>query len=150
MPSAVLILATRSQKRQAKFMNGTTIKSGFRGGGSTVPAIMPLFLMPAAAYVLFAASPAWQFVWALAISIYFGLKWLTFASSPFAGQTSLTRALGYLLLWPGMNAKAFLNPASIAARPLLREWLLAIVNLMAGIVLLIAIAPRALDRSPLL
>ena len=81
-------------------------------------------------------------MWLLAVSIYCGLKWLTFASSPLARHSSMTRTLGYLLLWPGMNATEFLDGRSHAARPPQREWLLAITNLSAGLVLLFVVVPR--------
>jgi Membrane bound O-acyl transferase family len=123
-------------------MHGTTIKPAWRFDWTAASALAPLIVLPTVACTLIAFVPNWQAMWLLAVSIYFGLKWLTFVSSPLARRSSMARTLGYLLLWPGMNARAFLDARSHAARPSLREWLLAITNLSAGLVLLFVIVPR--------
>ena len=131
-------------------MNATTIHSGRQRETTTVPALAPLIVLPAVACGLLPFLPAWQATWLLALSIYAGLKWLTFASCPMARRASTAKALGYLLFWPGMNATAFLDSRSQAARPPLREWLPAIANLVVGLVLLFALVPAVIDRSDLL
>src|SRR5215467_10544620 len=45
---------------------------------------MPLVILPVAARLLTAAAPRWLQMWSLAVSIYGGLKWLSFAASPAA------------------------------------------------------------------
>ena len=50
--------------------------------------------------------------------------------------------LGYLLLWPGMDATAFLDGRSHPAKPGIGEWALALFNLAAGLVLLFVVTPR--------
>jgi Membrane bound O-acyl transferase family len=129
-------------------MYRTTIKSGWQHDWAAIAAHAPLIVLPAIACTLLALLPDWQGMWLLAVSIYFGLKWLTFASAPLARRASMARTLGYLLLWPGMNAQAFLDPRPRAARPSLQEWLVAITNLLVGIVLLFSVFPRVMDRSP--
>ena|SRR5947209_8191114 len=92
-------------------------ETGRQRGTAAVSAFAPLVLLPFSVYCLRFRLPAWQFMWLLAISIYAGLKWLTFATCPLARRTSSGRAVGYLLLWPGMNAKAFFDPNSKATTP---------------------------------
>lgn len=81
------------------------------------------------------SRPAWCVMWALAGSMFVGIKvssligveWWT--ANPW-------RLLGYLFAWPGLNAQAFLfrlkEPATISGR----EALVAAVNLGAGLTLL--------------
>src|SRR5207249_3371874 len=50
------------------------------------------------------------FMWLLTSAIFLGCKWLTFRRAWADGvRCSWRRALGYLLLWPGMDARAFLS-----------------------------------------
>jgi hypothetical protein len=100
-------------------------------------AVMPLAIVPAVALAMLSALPEWKGMWLLAGSIYFGLKWLSFASSPPALDASVGRALGYLLLWPGMDADAFLDEHAVVERPHVGEWLLAAANLVLGLALLL-------------
>ena len=50
--------------------------------------------------------------------------------------------LGYLLLWPGMDATAFLGSRPHPAKPDIGEWALALFNLAAGLVLLFWVIPE--------
>ena len=118
--------------------------------GTTVKAVAPLVLLPALAYAIFRSLPAWELMWALALSIYAGLKWLTFASAAQAGHSSTARALAYLLLWPGMNAKAFLDSRVAAARPTWSEWGKAIFKLAAGLVIMFVMVPKMKNGNALL
>jgi predicted GIY-YIG superfamily endonuclease len=129
-------------------MDGTALKLGWQyERAAAVSAITPLIVLPAIACALIAFLPDWQAMWLLAVSIYCGLKWLTFVSCPSARRSSISRSMGYLILWPGMNAKSFLNSRTHAAKPSPREWLLAISKLSAGLVLLFIAVPKVLDRS---
>ena len=107
-----------------------------------VAAVLPLLVLPAVACGLISCLPAWKAMWLFAVAIYLGLKWMTLASALPSIETSLTRALGYLALWPGMDARTFLDMRSQPARPAIGEWLLAIVNFSAGLVLLFDLVPR--------
>jgi hypothetical protein len=106
-------------------------------------ALIPLAILPAAGLAMLSALPEWKGMWLLAGSIYFGLKWLSFASSSRALDAPVGRALGYLLLWPGMGADAFLDQNAVVERPHFGEWLLAAANLVLGLALLLAVVPRA-------
>ncbi|MCH8046138.1 MAG: hypothetical protein IID44_20695 [Planctomycetes bacterium] len=109
---------------------------------------MPLLVLPVAVAVIAVNWPPWIFMWALAAWIYAGLKWLTFASCPFASVSSIRRSLAYLLLWPGMDAKSFFATSRSIDRPGLWEWLLAVANTVFG-VFLIAITVHFDDEHSL-
>jgi hypothetical protein len=68
---------------------------------------LPLIVLPIAAGWLTATLAAWIQMWAVAIAIYAGFKWATFALSPAARAASLAKSAGYLFLWTGMDAGAF-------------------------------------------
>jgi alginate O-acetyltransferase complex protein AlgI len=75
-------------------------------------------------------------MWALALAIYLGCKWLTwwFASVP---KAPLWKHVGYLAAWPGLDANAFLSPRPLpVSKPPPQEWLLAGSMSALGIVLL--------------
>ena len=89
--------------------------------------------------------PRWLSMWLLAGSIYAGCKWLTWQATP-PSRAPWHRHLAYLLLWPGMDAAAFLRTAPLARadRPTPGEWLLATVNLSLGVVLVWGVVPAVL------
>jgi alginate O-acetyltransferase complex protein AlgI len=72
---------------------------------------LPLTLFPTAAVACRSQLSPWVFMWLMALSIFGGCKWVTWRralkTSP---RPSIPRTLSYLLLWPGMDAMAFLNP----------------------------------------
>jgi alginate O-acetyltransferase complex protein AlgI len=108
-----------------------------------VPAIaawLPLGVLPAVVGWLAASSPAWVLMWWLAISIYAGLKWLTFAYSWDERPVAIGRALGYLFFWPGMDAEQFLYGKS-PAMPRFSEQLAAIAKVTCGALLIYFVVP---------
>jgi hypothetical protein len=79
-------------------------------------------------------------MWLLAFAIYSGCKWLTWRRTPVPG-TPLSKHLGYLLAWPGLDAAAFLSaPRTLPHKPLASEWLFASAKLIFGAALLFATA----------
>src|SRR4051812_37494714 len=91
----------------------------------------PLLVLPSLVVALTPAGwPRWLFMWLLAFAIYVGCKWLTWRRTPVSGLPA-GRHLGYLLAWPGLDAGAFLGPAS-AARPPRGEWLFAAAKTLGG------------------
>src|SRR5438876_11349980 len=54
---------------------------------------------------IFDDVPAWGAMWSLAIAIFAALKTITWW--PWRRRASVTRSIGYLIGWPGMNAAAF-------------------------------------------
>ena len=84
--------------------------------------------------------PRWAPMWALALAIYIGCKWLTW-------QTATVRApawkhAAYLLAWPGMDANVFLAAPLSADCSACRaaEWIAAAGKLVLGIALLFGAA----------
>ena len=112
-------------------------------------ACLPVLILPIAVAAISISWPPWIFMWALASSIYAGLKWLTFADYAATGQSNNGRSLAYLLFWPGMDAKPFLAPSRSAGKPGLWEWLLAVAKTIFG-VFLIAIAVHFADEHSLI
>jgi alginate O-acetyltransferase complex protein AlgI len=87
----------------------------------------PLLLGPALVLLFTpAAWPRWVLMWLLAFVIYAWAKWITWYDAPPTGA-SPGRHLGYLLLWPGLDAEAFLDPEPLPARqrPARRDWIWA-------------------------
>src|SRR5688500_20220880 len=91
-----------------------------RGGLATPPQVswrrgwLPLATLPAAVVWLIPPTwPRWGLMWALAAAIYFGCKWLTWRRTIVEG-VAYTRSIGYLVVWPGLDAYALLDPAPVA------------------------------------
>jgi len=101
---------------------------------------LPLVLLPVIALFATLRADAWVCMWALAFSIFAGCKWLTFSKA--ATGATLGRSIGYLLLWPGMDARTFLDPALRAERTFPREWIFAIFKMALGALLLWGVAHR--------
>jgi alginate O-acetyltransferase complex protein AlgI len=110
---------------------------------------MPVVLLPLVAGWLTATASAWIFMWALAISIYSGCKWLTFALCGKALEAPIAKQLGYLVLWTGMDADAFFGGRK---GPPTRwsQWAWAAWQSAFGVWLLLFAAPRFVDAAPLL
>ena len=108
--------------------------------------------MPAAA-LLFVPSgwPRWAFMWILAASIYLGCKWLTWRRTPVRGVPMWQHA-GYLLAWPGLDAAAFLAPAStsLVSQPAATEWIFAFATVAAGTWLIFGAAGLVPAQHPYL
>ncbi len=107
----------------------------------------PLVVLPTAAAWLASGWPPWVFMWLLAFAIYVGLKWLTFADAVRPAEAMAGRSLGYLLLWPGMDAKSFFANRQSVVRPSQQECLLAAGKLALGAMLLVA-AAATVDQHP--
>lgn len=119
-------------------------------------AALPLVLLPAAAFTVRPLLPPWGFMAAIALAIFFGFKWLTWREAMAAGaadgapRPEAWRSAAYLLLWPGMDARAFLDTAARPVRAPLRAWAVAFAKLCAGIALVWGGAPRVVPAHPLL
>lgn len=86
--------------------------------------------------------PAWLLMWALAVAIFLACKWLTWRECAPA-RPPLGRSLAYLLLWPGMDARPFLDTQKVFCAPALPEWLFAAAKLLGGAALLWGVARGA-------
>src|SRR5688500_17637011 len=85
--------------------------------------------------------PRWALMWGLAAAIFAACKAYTWIRHR-AGSTRARQA-AYCFLWPGMDARAFLDPNARAAPPPASEWVFAFAKLLFGVVLLWIVAPRA-------
>src|SRR5438874_2575423 len=103
---------------------------------------VPLAVLPIMTAGLTVAGASWVRMWALAISIYGSLKWLTFAVSPAARQATLARAAGYLFLWTGMDAEAFFRESKASIRTRWSEWIWSLGQMALGAWVLFGVAPR--------
>jgi len=117
---------------------------------------LPLVAMVLAVIFAMPREPAWLFMWVLAIAIFAGFKWLMFRralrASPRTGlRTTLPRMVAFLLLWPGLDAKAVLDVTlKPAAPPRLPEFALALSKTFFGAALFFAIVRLIPPQLPLL
>jgi len=95
---------------------------------------IPLALLPALA--ILAARPVlprWGFLFAVAFSIFYGFKWLTYRRAVRMGaRPGLKSVIGYLFFWVGMDAVAFFDRRVSASRPEVTEWLFAFFKSAIG------------------
>jgi len=119
-------------------------------GAGPLVAWWPLVAPPAAVLALAPRSwPAWAVMWALAVAIFAGCKWLTWRRTS-APEAPAWRHAGYLFGWPGLDAAAFLDSRAVPPRPRAGEWLFATVKFALGLVVLFAIAHRVPPEYPYL
>ena len=93
-----------------------------------------------------AGLPRWAFMWALAAAIYAACKILSWW--PYRDLGTGARSAAYLLLWPGMDARGFLDSSLRPAPPRAAEWLFAAGKTLGGVALIWIVAPLA--SAPLL
>src|ERR1041385_105575 len=84
------------------------VAEAIRGGRGTAVDYVPLVVLPTIALMLRTSVPARVFMWSMAFGIYAGCKWLTWRRA-WSEAVSAWRSLGYLLAWPGLDAKEFLS-----------------------------------------
>jgi hypothetical protein len=111
----------------------------------------PILILPAAVVLLTPADwPRWLFMWLVGYATFFGCKWLTWRRTP-APNAPRWRHAGYLLVWPGLDARAFLlrEPLPAAERPRAPEWVFAFAKLAAGSLVLWGIAPLVPEEQSL-
>jgi hypothetical protein len=92
--------------------------------------------------------PAWGFMWALAFSIYMGLKWLSWWQASNRIPHTGWRSVAYLLAWPGMDAESFLRAGPPVLPPRGRDWFAALSKTIFGAILFWG-AARAIPGDPL-
>lgn len=111
---------------------------------------IPLVVLPSISAVIRRGLQPWAFMWTLAISIYFGLKWLTWWRLQRPVSHSAWRSVAYLLAWPGMDAESFLDETKSPPAPRFRSWLWAIFETGLGATLLWFVARTLPPEQPLL
>ncbi len=89
---------------------------------------------------------AWTFMWALAVLIYSLCKLATWRSSSIAAPW--WKHVGYLLLWPGLDANRFLgSEPHVSSGSALRGIVSAATRMLSGIALF-WLAPRLMPDAP--
>jgi hypothetical protein len=113
--------------------------------------MVPLMLFPLVACAFADSLAPWKFMWALAIALYAGCKWLSYRDARAHGPSPSTReSLGYLLAWPGMDARTFFARCERTITLEAPEWTAAAAKMIAGVALLSLAALDAWPLSPLL
>ncbi len=111
---------------------------------------IPAVLLPILAWLCTRHLPAWLVMWALAFALFAGCKWATCWEAFRAGlNPSGKRILGYIFVWPGMNAQTFFDEskAFVVAS---NAWAWGLANLIGGAALVWGIVPQLIDAKPML
>jgi hypothetical protein len=89
-------------------------------------------------------------MWILSFAIYFSLKWLTWWRAQSQIPHPAWRSVAYLLIWPGMDADAFLDTRQRGSLPTPSTWLWATFETILGAILLWVVARSIPPGQPLL
>jgi alginate O-acetyltransferase complex protein AlgI len=113
---------------------------------------IPLFLIPALAIPASRHTlPAWGTLFAVAFSIFYGFKWLTYRRAVRTGASpGLKCVIGYIFFWVGMDASAFFDRRVNVPKPAKTEWLLAFLKTALGLVLFFLIGRLFYQRHTLI
>ena len=111
---------------------------------------LPLIVLPLIALVAAPLMARWAFMWAMALALYAGCKWLTYSQArATVDHVDSRRAIAYLLAWPGMDAGTFLSGSERVEPPSRTEWALAALKTALGFVVTWVVARDLLPFSPL-
>ena len=109
---------------------------------------LPLLILPVLALSFGNSLPGWQAMWLLALSVYAGLKWLSYADYANGRSVPVAEAVGYLIGWPGMNAPGFF--ASLPHKRIrIFEMLHVLAKIGFGAALLLGVSPWLISGYPL-
>jgi hypothetical protein len=110
---------------------------------------LPLFLLVGGVLAFRNRLEPWVLMWALAVAIFFGCKWKTLrTAAPQTNRPSVSRRLAYLFLWPGMDARAFLDTHADAKEPSRAEWFAPTMKTLSGAALIWLAVRWIITRSP--
>jgi len=97
----------------------------------------PLVGLPLLVIACRGEMPAWALMWLLAFAIYAGCKWLTWHAARDAARAATRgRNMGYLLAWPGMDARRFLDSLKTTRPCSRREIAESCIQMLCGALLL--------------
>jgi len=112
---------------------------------------LPLLLLGIAAAAFGQQLPPWLYMWTLAFALFVGCKWLCFRRALARGhRASLSRKLGFMFGWIGMEAGEFFAEVNPANKPQAHEFAFATLKVFFGAILFWIATPRALAIHPLL
>ncbi len=103
-----------------------------------------LVMCPLLAWFVTRNDEGWIVMWTIAVAEWFALKLLTL--NGLWRVAPLARVLGYLFLWPGLNARAFLGPRDprpTAVTAPARELVFALAKFAAGLAAILWAAHHA-------
>jgi len=121
-----------------------------RQSTDTWSASLPLIVLPLVALASAPLVPRWVFMWTMALALFAGCKWLTFCQVRLEADPTTSLVLGYLLAWPGMDAKAFANARDGVASPAATEWIAAVLKTGFGALLLWRVPREVLAKDAVL
>jgi hypothetical protein len=157
-----MLTATMNPRvRCAASASAAAEKVGGRSSGPVAPrhnrrfaqiaAWLPLLVLPVVAVVESVGTSPWVQMLSISVALLAGLKWLSWRTAVARGSAcGRGRSIGYLLAWPGMDARVFLDPHFKANDPTRREWLLAMAKILLGAALVWGLAGRMMPVSILL
>lgn len=106
------------------------------------PGWLPLAVLSASSFFWGIKQPRWVLMWILALIIFVGCKWLTWWDEGRWMETTPARGFAYLFVWPGMNAREFLDGTITHARPSQSEWFFAAAKTCLGAVMVWGLVRR--------
>lgn len=85
----------------------------------------------------------WVVMWCLSVVVFAACKFVTWRFTPRPADVPKWRHVAYLFLWPGLDAKAFLDPRPVprGQRAGAGEWAFAVAKLAFGVVLVWLVSP---------
>jgi hypothetical protein len=112
--------------------------------------VAALVALPGFAWWFTRDREPWVVMWAIAVAEFFAIKLLTLSHCWRIAPAR--RVVAYLLLWPGLDAPAFLGLRATArgAKPAKGEWFFAVAKTLGGCVALRWAGANARALSPLL
>ena len=120
-------------------------KNGTRLLTAAGPSLVLTLLLPTAC--LYRSLAPWIWMWLIAFNLFLIAKCLTLLDSP--ASASFARRFAYGLLWPGMDASAFLGHRR-GKEPNGWEWALAALKTGLGVILLLLATRCVHTNAPLL
>jgi hypothetical protein len=104
----------------------------------------PLCVLTLLGVFLRGSIPPWALMWILSITIFVGFKWWTWWRAVSRGiETTLFRSFAYLCLWPGMDARRFLELTPYSKTITATDWCWAFCKIVFGAGLVWGIARLA-------
>jgi hypothetical protein len=111
---------------------------------------LPLLTMVLAAAAIGNHVPAWLYMWAIAVALFAGCKWVCFRTElAKVTRASLALKLGFLFGWIGMDAEHFFAKTKAGKKPRPLEWFAAVLKIFFGTVLIWVATRRALTVNAL-